>query len=398
MSWPSGRDSKRAKDQFAEEMVATLEQMLGVKATRTKEFALEFVAPDGTPITMYLHNSFLDAQRLTGRARQESIRNAVLASVPPPQPETWAEAAPKLMPAVRAISFVNAQSAIFRPLAPFVTVTCAIDSEFALTTVTPEHVERWGVSADEAFAAASANLAQRGLQAKREGPITVALGPEGYASSWLAAPVILGRLARELGKEVIAIAPSRDQLALVDASDADATIRLIEDACTDYGQMPRRLSPVPYRVSASGIEVWDPPKNHAARTVVRKAQGLLANNEYALQRTALQKHFAESGEDVFVAGYSMAGRSDGSVFSWAVWVKQVSDGLVPQADYLAFVDTDTSDQFAVRWLDALEIAGDSLKCEPGLDPPRWRHGEWPNPDKLGALRNAAAPFPPPAGG
>jgi hypothetical protein len=396
MNWPPGRDSKQAKDQFADEMVAMFQQTLGVKATRTEDFALTFNAPDGSPVALYLHNFFIDAQRLSGKARQESLRNAVLASVPPSQPETWAEAAPRLMPAVRPVNAVNAQSAISRPLAPFIAVTCAIDSQFALATVTREHLELWGVTADEAFAAAATNLAERGLQAKREGPITVAIGPEGYASSWLATPVMLGRLARELGKEVIAIAPSRDQLALVDASDADAATRLIHGACTDYGQMPRRLSPVPYRVRASGIEVWDPPKNHAARAVVRKAQGLLANTEYAVQRTALQKHFEESGEDVFVAGYSLAGRSDGSVFSWAVWVKQVSNGLVPHADFLAFVDNETKDQFAVRWRDALEIAGDALRREPGLDPPRWRHRDWPDPVTLVALRQAAAPFPPPS--
>jgi hypothetical protein len=399
MSWLRRRGSKTSEDQFADEVTELVKRLHGMEATRVEGFALRLENPGGSPITMNLANVYLEAQRLTGPDREARLRTAVLAMAPQPRPATWAEAEPRLMPAVRTVSWLAAAGlvgVVNKALAPFIAVLCAIDYEHGMTFVTDEDLAKWGVSAEEAFDTASANLVKRPVQVGRAGPIAIVLEPDGYISSWLAAPMTLWRIAKDLGTDVLAIAPSRDQLALVDASDMRGTTVLLEDSLKDYQEAPRQLSPVPYRIAESGVEVWVPPQTHPARTLVHKAQGILANVEYGLQQSALQERLTKAGEDVFVAGYALVQRPDGSVWSWAAWAKQVTNGLVPQVDLLLMGDNENKeDRFAVRWHDAIKIGGATLRREPAFDPPRWRYRGWPDAATIAVLRKLAVPFPPP---
>jgi hypothetical protein len=46
---------------------------------------------------------------------------------------------------------------------------------------------------------------------RHNGPVALVLGPDGYISSWLAAPAALARVAADIGGSVIAVAATRDQ-------------------------------------------------------------------------------------------------------------------------------------------------------------------------------------------
>jgi hypothetical protein len=182
---------------------------------------------------------------------------------------------------------------------------------------------------------------------------------------------------------------------LVDIAHAEATAKVMETELKDYLEAPRQLSPVPYVVGETGITAWDPPHGHPMKAQVHKAQLLLAHSEYAWQNEMLKSRFAEAAEDVFVAKYNAVKRQDGSVWSWAAWIKQVTNGLVPPVEFLLLGDNDNkADQFAVRWEDALRLAGSALQRDPAMDPPLWRYRGWPDAAVLGALRAAAVPFPP----
>jgi hypothetical protein len=110
----------------------------------------------------------------------------------------------------------------------------------------------------------------------------------------------------------------------------------------------------------------------------------------------LDELLLKAGEDVYVARHTLMQREDGALWSWAPWVRQVTNGLLPRADVLTFVDNDHPDaQFAVMWDDAFGLAGDALKEEAEYDPPRWRHRGWPDDNTLASLRANAVPLPPP---
>jgi hypothetical protein len=406
MPWLRGARSS-PEDQFAGEVIALVRGILGLKAKRLDDFALRIEWPDSPPVTMNLHNIYAEAGQLDGDARAERLRRAVLAMAPQPGPADWLDAAPRLLPAVRTASWANAVTGhsgaatsaevpFGKPLVPSVKVLCAIDSEHSITFASASDLARWGVSDDEALRTAAANLARMPCQVRRNGPISLVLGPDGYISSWLAAPAALARVAAGISDSVIAVAAERDQLILIDAGHPDAAARMLEPTLEHYQAAARQLSPAPYLVSEAGIEPWVPPPGHPARPIVDKATRYLAAVEYGQQKDMLDHVQAEEGEDVYVAKHTLMQRPDGSSWSFAPWVRQVTNGLLPRADILAFTDNQAPDaQFAVRWDDALRVAGHVLHEEPSYDPPRWRHHGWPDDSTLALLRANAAPLPPP---
>jgi hypothetical protein len=392
---------------FAGEVMALVRKIPGLKAKKLDDFALLIERPDGPRVTMNLPNIYVEAQQLDGDARAERLRRAVLAIVHQPRAATWRDAAPLLMPAVRTASWANAmittagaegQAAVpfGRPLVPFVKVLCAIDSEHSMTFATAADLAEWGVSDDEALRTASTNLARIPCQVRRSGPTVLVLGPDGYVSSWLAAPAALARVAADIGPSVVAVAADRDQLILIDAEHPEAAVRMLERTLEHYQTAARQLSPVPYLVSEAGIEPWEPPAGTPSRPIVDKTAGYFAAVEYGQQTAMIDDLLRKAGEDVYVAKHTLMQRPDGSLRSWTLWVKQVTNGLLPRADLVAFADNDHPDaEFTVTWQDVFRLAGDALQEKAGYDPPRWRHRGWPDTDTLALLRANAMPLPPP---
>lgn len=394
-----GRPS--AEDAFASEIVALIHEIHGLKASPADGFALRIELPDG-PVIMNLRTWYTHAQRLAGPARARQLRRAVLGGVPQPRPATWPEAAPRLLPAVRPSSWVNGLSAqmgdagpdagpFTRPLVPFLSVLCAIDSAHSIEFATAADLATWGVTDDAALRTATANLENMSCEVVGKGSATLIVGPDGYASSWLAVPAALARIAARIGDSVAVMAVDRDQLVLFDTRDHDAAAVLLESCQEHYQTAPRPLSPAPYLVRDTGIEPWEPPPGHPARATARKASLYLAVTEYH-QQAAMLSGRPENAGGVTVASLAVAKLGDGSARSYAAWGKDQASGLIPRADMIAFQDGHPGSTFTVRFGDVLRLAGDALTEEPGYDPPRWRHHGWPDGATLEALRAHAAPL------
>lgn len=391
------------EERFASEIISLVHEILGLKAKQLDDFALLIDHPGSPPVTMNLQNVYLEAQQLRGQARTERLRRAVLAILPQPHPASWHDAAPLLMPAVRTPSWANATASMTlarpparvpfgKPLAPFVKLLCAIDFEHSMSFATSADLSTWGVTDDEALRTASANLTREPCQVSRHGPTAQVTGPDGYASSWLAVPAALATIAADISGTVVAVAVARDQLMLIDAEHPEVSTRMLELALEQYQTSARQLSPVPYLISDAGIEPWTPPTSHPASPIVDKAAHYLAAVEYDHQQAMLDELFVKTGEDVYVATLTMMRRQDGSLWSWTTWVKQVTNGLLPRADVLMLTDNNNPDtHIAIRWDDAVRIAGHSLQEEAGYDPPRWRHRGWPDDDTMASLRTQAIP-------
>lgn len=403
MSWP--RRASSPENQFVSELIALVRVCLGLRARRADGFALRIERPDGV-VTMNLQHIYAEACELDGDARAERLRQAVLAMAPCPRPASWRDAGPLLLPAVRPASWASAMAGragddpaeawFGMPLVPFVKVLCVIGSAHSMSPATVGDLAAWGVTDDEALRAAAANLARLPCEVHRSGPVAMVQGPDGYASSWLAVPAVLSRIAAGIGDDVIAVAPARDDLILVDGGQPEALARVLETALDHYQETSRQLSPVPYLVSEAGIEPWTPPEGHPAVPVAGKAARYLAAAEYGRQKASLDELLAAAGEGGYVARHTLMERPDGSLWSWAPWVRQVADGLLQRADVVVIGDNDQpSARFAVPWEDALRVAGGYLREEPAYDPPLWRYYGWPDEGTLAALRSCAVPLPPP---
>jgi hypothetical protein len=396
------RGRTNPEHEFAREVSDLIRTVLGASVEPLPDFALRITYADGEHITMNLRTFYAEASRLTGAERDARIRTAVLAMAPRPRPQTWDDAAPMLLPAVRSASWAAAAGpvdVVRAPMLPFVAVLCAIDSEHAMTFVTDDDVKRWGVDAPTVHRAAIDNLLLTPMPVLRpqpDAPVVEILGPDGYASSWLAVPGFIEQVGAPIEGDVLVLAPSRDEVRLVGTADPNVVVAELDRAFADYEAAPRQLSPVPYAIDGAVLAPWKPPGDHPARDRVDKARGVLATVEYARQRETLEGLFAKAGADVFVAKHNLMQRPDGSVWSWAAWVRQVDAGLVPQVDFVLLGDNDDQDTtFCVRWDDAVGLAAGGLVPEVGYQPPLWRYAGWPDEPALSTLRDAGLAFPPP---
>jgi hypothetical protein len=390
------RGDKSPEDRFADEVGALARSLLGARVRRLPDFALEIDRGGASPTTMFLQNLYRDAADLEGEDRRSRLRTAVLAMAGPPRPTTWDEAAPQVLPAVRSASWAAVSGnhdVVRRPLAPLVSLLCAIDSEHAMSFAQASDLEAWGVTEEEALERAARNLADQQVEIGMGDGVAFVLGPDGYASSWLAVPGLLRQVAADLGGTVVAAAASRDSLVLVDVDRPGTSTDLLRQTLAEYEEATRQLSPVPYAFDGDQLREWTPPAGHPAAPVVARARQVMVGVEYGAQTARLEEWFEKVGEDVYVASCTLMRGAGESLWSWATWVRQVGDGLLPRVDYLILGDNDVEgDMLAVRWDDAVRIAGDALE-RTGYDPPRWRHHGWPDEQTMAALRAAATDLP-----
>lgn len=392
-----GRAKRTPEDAFADELARMVPLLVPVQSVeRGDDFSLKLVMKDGKPAVLFLQNIFAEASRLDGEGREERLRRAVLALAPSGRPQTWDEAKPRLMPALRAASWAAAlshgarSSPLRRVFSPFLLSLVAIDDEHGMSFVTEDDAREWAVEWADVLSAAVANLLRTTVPvgAPRDSPCLDVLGPDGYVSSWLVAPQALKQFGEPLGSDFVAVAKSRDALRLIAIGDRDFLVTELERLLAEYLSEPRQLSPVPFIVQNGETAPWDPPKNDLCRPIVDRLQHMLALREYDLQLTVLDDLFTKSGDDVFVARYSLMEREDKSVWSWASWAKQVSQALLPRTDYLCLSDLDTKANLWVRWDDAERVTGEALQEERGYYPARWRVRGWPDERvvaKLGQL-------------
>lgn len=382
------------EDRFAEEVTELARSLLGATVKQGPGFSLSVAVPGQPGATAYLGNLYAEVANMTGEERASRLRTAVLAMAPPEAPSTWEEAEPRLMPAVRNPSWAASavENALRRPLLPFVSLAYVVDFEHGMAFVRYEDLADWGVGQGQVEAASVANLAALPLPVARSGTGAKVLGPDGYASSWLAVPSALAGLAASLGPEVVALAPSRDHLELVEPSDAGATCRAVQEALDIYKDSPRRLSPVPYLVNET-LEPWLPPEGHPAGPLVAEARATLAAIEYGHQEKTLVDLFTKAQVDVFVSPHTLMRKGDGTLWSYSLCVKQVTDGLIPQADYVMFGDnTDVPGAFTVPWDEVLAYGQGFLQLEAGYDPQLWRYHGWPSAPVLDDLKARAVPM------
>lgn len=386
-------NGESAEDAFVHEVAEVARQRLGASVERAADFTLRITPAGSTqPVILHLTNIFAESRPMTDEARRGLIERAVLAMAVPPSPATWQEAAPLLMPAVRATSYhrpgPGKKTVLVEPLSAHLDISIAIDALYAMTFVGADDPEAWGVDWATIRAQAQSNLARNPLELEELDGALIVAGPAGYASSWLAVPAALSEISTHVGPETLAFVPSRDHLRFVDATDTEALLSSLERAMTDYQSDPRGISPVPYLVTDGRTAPWAPPPGHPAAGAVDLARLTLDANEYQYQVPFLEDRH---GNGVGAANLTVARAPSGRLFSYAVWGADQS-GLLPRVDYLILSGPAGSLGGALPWDAAIDIAGTYLVEEPDCRPSRWRHHGWPPPEILRQLQARLKPL------
>jgi len=381
-------------DRFAAEVLAAL-RATGISHGRydRTEFSIEYRRRPGSEAAwLYLQNIYAECQR-EPHSRAERIRRFVATFTRMPEvPETWTAAREGLRPVLRAATFARGTDTVRpaplrRPAFPYLDEMVVVDQPTSMAYVSDATCALWGVSAEEAFATARANLAARaGLPPAEQAAGRVMLrfvdDGDAYWVSHLLLDGWLASLAEHVGGTPVAFAPDVRSLVVV-AGDPDPLPELFDLVERHFTDSPRPLSPMAYTVDPAGrVGPLEVAGTHPASVATQRALRVLAASEYGAQQNILQ----DTVED-YVASYGVFGTAEGTTFSVAAWTRG-THVLLPKVDFVAF-NVAVGSTFFVPW-DVVTEA-DVLVELPHYRPARFRGEVWPSPTAFGYLRERAVP-------
>lgn len=382
-------------DRFAAEVLGAL-KATGISQARydRSEFSIEYRRRPGSEAAwLYLHNLYAECQREPA-SRDERIRRFVTTFTRMPEvPDSWERAGELLRPVLRSSTFARSgegtrPSPLRRPAFPFLDEMVVVDQPTSMAYVSEATCAQWGVSSEEVFATARANLAASAGLPPGEHPggrVMLRFVDDGdaYWVSHLLLDGWLAGLAEHVGGTPIAFVPDVRSLVVVDG-DPDPLPELFNLVEKHFTESPRPLSPVAYTLDGAGRVVpLDVPRDHPAAPAVKRAGRVLAASEYGAQQNILRDELDES-----VASYAVFGTAEGGTFSVASWTRG-AHVLLPRVDYVAF-NVSAGNTFFVPWDVVMEA--DVLIELPHHRPARYLGEVWPAPTAFGYLRERAVPI------
>lgn len=315
----------------------------------------------------------------------------------PTPPMDWAEAQPLLRPVLRPQSYVNQlvnTGALpwVRPVFPFINEMVVVDLPTVRAMVTPAETDAWGISGDQAFAAARANLSahQQVLQPGEKFLLKDADGGT-YVDSMILATGWVGSLAVADGPRPLVFFPG-DGVLLLGTDAPDNAADLFEVAEQMYLEADQPISPQGYTIEGSVIVPFDQAGPHPLRDLALRARTLLATKEYSHQTEFLREHYERELFPQSIGEAKMIETAWGRRTT-AVWGQGISWEL-PQTDYVTFFVGDPSDvfdKFTVPFPTVVDAVG--ILSVAGINPVRYRANEWPTAEMLATLKAHAIDLP-----
>ena len=387
------------KDAFAAEARKIASRAPGVTGVRydKADFALAvFRSGHRQPVQVFLDNVYGECQGLTAAQRRQQIARLVRIMLTPDQDGGWEASRERLRPVLRPVSFgqvgvTGMVPPISRAALPYLRELVVVDRPESMAYVAPEQVVSWGVTADEVFAQARANLdeiAQVSLDGDWPGPdalIRMIDNGDGYYTSLLLARGWLAGVSARVGAPVMAFVPDVRTVMLCAVPSGDGEVaKLYELVGREYQEAVRSLSPVGYVAGEDGRVVpYSPTVDGRDRSAVRRAEITLALAEYGAQTSWLRRQYEQANVDVFVAALVAASKPDEPPFTVATWTDGVTS-LLPEAQYISFVREGETGLLLVPFSVVAELI--DLRPEPLLSPVRYRVESWPAPDVMDRLR------------
>lgn len=390
-----------AFQQLAIEMSGEVEGVITAEPhPEPDEFAILVTKEGGTgQHTTYLSNIWRQVREADVDEQRDGLRHFLDSTLNAPDiPETWDGLKTMLLPVLRSSgltswSLSQPQSLVWKPATPFLVELLVIDLGPSVAYVTGDRLEEWGVTVDEAFAAAHENLAQLvpppPAAEDRDGPgLFHIMSGQIDGGSYMLSPGWLASYTEAVGGRPIAYAGGRDSITIASAASETAIISFAEMAMADWNGAARPLSPRLYTVTDDDRVVpLSVPDDHPAAKALAENMLPLAGGEYGAQKEALDAHHEAELVDVFVASLMALEHEDGSKpITLAVWTEGIVSWL-PHVERIALMDPESGEPpFEVPLDVVLEVAGDCLEVVPDVHPRRYATKRWPTPEQLVTLR------------
>lgn len=307
-------------------------------------------------------------------------------------PNRLEEARPHLFPVIRHRSS-HAQARLHcqfqgaawtQPPSQALGETMVIELACGGQPLTPQALQRWQITFEQALAIATDNL-----RAHSPGSFC-AVGPGLHCSPWQdgydAARMLLPELIRKLplkGNPVVAIPTAR--YLLLAGSDHEDGLALL----SKYVDYVLRYEPCPLAGRAFTLEgdAWRPflpPEGHVVRFNFEVLAAKDLERPFKEQQQLLQTLFKRRGLNVYVPEYTLRPNEKGDFRTTSTWPCGVP-ALLPKVDVIAFARTPNQILGYARWEDILPVVGQMLKKDPELYPERYRVEAFPNPSQLQAI-------------
>ena len=182
--------------------------------------------------------------------------------------------------------------------------------------------------------------------------------------------------------DYVAIVPDRDTLVVTGTDDVcrlQAVAALVKDAL----RKPRSISGLVLRLDGDEWVPWMPDRSHPAYQDLRTLQIQTYGQNYAEQKSLLDKLHEKTGQDVFVASFqAMQNTTSGETTSYCVWSKGCH-AFLPQTDRIFFFE-ENREPVGTEWARAAAVLGDSMKPL-GMFPERYRVVDYPTGEQMRAM-------------
>lgn len=352
-------------------------------------FAIDYRGPGGQSARMYLQNLYAECEQDPQNRAERILWFVTTFATLSDVPDEWEAARPLLRPVLRQATFARAnpgQGALRRPVLPYLDEMVVVDQPTSMAYVVDPIRGRWGVSVEEVFAAARANLAARsgadGGAGLPEPPSVLRFVDDGDAY-WVSHLVVdgwLAGLAGHVGARPVAFVPDAATLLVV-PDEPDQLSRVFEVVREEFLEAPRALSPAAYTVDGAGRIVPYAAPGHPLQGTMVRAERTLAAFVYATQQETLRGR----GLKEVVADCGLYADASGAAFTVTTW-EQGAPALLPRTDYVCFAPT-VGAPFYVPWpaVSEVDVVAEALEHRPA----RYHADAWPSAAALGYLRERA---------
>ena len=343
-----------------------------------------------------LGNFYQEHLALDAADRDEHLRRIIvsLVSSETPLPEDFADVRMDLRPKLwkratfaamelrRQLDDEESMDLPLYPVGDHLLVGLVYDLPHSMRSISREELRQWGVSYYEAQEAALQNLQEttEAFAGMDEG-VYLSLTGDSYDACRLLLPDVLREFA--VRGRPVAMVPNRGTLVLTGDADEAGLERMLEIAESSVDEV-RSLSFLPLVLEDDDWTDWHVPADHplAGRFLWLRNQFLAGL--YHQQAEMLAEIHRRRGEDRFVAAYMGREDQDRAATSFCVWHRDIPS-LLPETDELVLVEGEGEVLAEVPFERFRQVAGELLRQDEDLYPPRYAVDEFPTPGQLAAM-------------
>lgn len=340
-----------------------------------------------------LHNFYAEHCRLPRVHRKEHLRQVVRGVLQGQieMPDEFAHAAPDLRPRIWPRSMfaklelqqrLDGGNAVDVPrylIGNHLALGLVYDLPHSMRSISGEDLKGWDVSWYEAMEAAKQSLSEVEFA-------VAGIGDHLYASAsgdnYDASRLILIDFIRqmEVDGDHVAMIPNRDTL-LITGSNDDEGLTIMAELAEKALEDPRPLGATPLRLHDDEWVDWMPPDGHPLQPRFQEMKRQFFYLEYADQKESLEQLYASKDIDLFVASCTaVRNQETEEIFTYCVWPQGV-EAMLPVCDRIILGADGQSGQMA-DWDRVQAIAGDLMKADETLYPPRFRVSRFPTKAQL----------------